>query len=279
MSESTIKPATAAPRGPAAWSWSNQLAIDFARSAFLWHRSVRRQLWSRQTLVALLLAGLCGLIVLAWSQQRQPTPKRFAELMLMPTYIAFLVPILAICYGASSIGGEREDGTLIYLLIASIPRPLVYTVKFLASLTLSACMAAATLGLLCLLAGPSGRAAWPIFWPGSLLGVMTYTALFLLLGAVFRHGTVIALAYWFILEVLVGNLPGIINRVSLAFYVRCLIYEAGRSYRIQPLGDELQNQFRPIPGPTAGLVLISLIAVLYLVGVATFWRKEYRDVS
>lgn len=257
----------------------NRVATDFARCTFLWQRSLRRQLFSRQTFVAVLLAVLCGLIVLAWSQRREPTTKRFAEEMLIPTYVAFLIPILAICYGASSIGGEREEGTLVYLLIASIPRPLVYAVKFVASLTLAACLAAAILGGLCLLGGPSGRDAWRIFWPASLLGVMAYTALFLFLGAMFRHGTVIALAYWFFLEVVLGNLPGIINRVSLAFYVRCLIYAAGSNHQIQPLGEELRNQFRPIPGPTAALILSLLIATLFLAGMVTFWRKEYRDVS
>lgn len=278
MSE-TITHSVAAEMEVAPRSLRDRLATDFARCTFLWQRSVRRQLFSRQTLVALLLAALCGLIVLAWSQRREPTTKRFAEEMLIPTYVAFLIPILAICYGASSIGGEREDGTLVYLLIASIPRPLVYAVKFVASLTLASCLAAAILALLCLLGGPFGREAWRIFWPASLLGVMTYTALFLFLGAVFRHGTVIALAYWFFLEVVMGNLPGIINRVSIAFYVRCLVYAAGSNHQIQPLGEEMRNQFRPIPGPTAALFLAALIAAFFLAGVVMFWRKEYRDVS
>lgn len=254
-------------------------AVELTRCLFLWQRSVRRQFLSRQTLVAGLLIGLCALIVLAWSRHRDPTTKRFGELMLMPTYVAFLLPILAVCYGASSIGGEREDGTLIYLLIVSVPRPLVYTMKFLASVSLAGCVSLVALAGLCALGGPAGRAAWPVFWPASLVGVMAYTSLFLLLGAVFRHGTVLALVYWFFLEVMLGNMPGVINRVSLAFYIRCLVYDAGQPYRIQPLGPELRTQFHPIPGPIAALVLLSVIAILYLLGVLIFSRKEYRDIS
>jgi hypothetical protein len=108
---------------------------------------------------------------------------------------------------------------------------------------------------------------------------MTYTALFLLLGTVFRHGTVIALCYWFFLEVLMGNLPGMINRVSLLFYLRCLIYEAGQPHRIQPLGDAMSHQFRPIPGPSAATVLVILLAAMYVIGLVVFSRKEYHDVS
>lgn len=251
----------------------------FARCAFLFARSLRRQLLSRQTFVGLMLLGVCSLIVLAWTQQRDPTPKRFAEVMLIPTYIAFLMPILAVGYGASSIGGEREEGTLIYLLIASIPRPVVFTVKFAAAMFLSASLAAASLGILCVLGGTSGRAAWPVFWPASVLGAMTYAGLFLVFGAAFRHGTVVSLAYWFFLEVLIGNLPGIINRLSLVFYVRCLIYEAGRRYQIRPLGEEAQIQFHPIPGPTAALTLLTILGVLFVIGLATFTRKEYQEAG
>jgi len=255
------------------------LGIQFTRAGFLWQRSLRRQFWSRQTLVAVMLFALCALIVFAWSQQRNPSTKRFAEVMLIPAYIAFLLPILAVCYGASSIGGEREDGTLVYLLIVSVPRPLIYTMKFLASLCLSGSFAMLSLGALCVIAGPAGRQAWPVFWPASLLGVMAYTALFLLLGAVFRHGTVIALVYWFFLEVMMGNLPGSINRISLSFFVKSLIYDAGRKFQIQPLGEAVQVQFQPVSGPQAAIVLLSIIAALYLLGVVIFARKEYRDVS
>jgi ABC-type transport system involved in multi-copper enzyme maturation permease subunit len=258
---------------------SVNFSAGFARCAFLFHRSLRRQIFSRQTLVAVLLVGLCGLIVLAWAQQRHPTPKRFAETMLIPIYIGFLMPILAVCYGASSIGGEREDGTLIYLLIASIPRPLVFTVKFLATMFLAAAFALVSLGLLCWIAGPPGREMWPDFWPAGVMGVMSYAALFLVFGALFRHGTVISLAYWFFLELVIGNLPGVINRLSLAFYVRCLIYEAGRAFEIRPLGEESQIQFHPIPGPTAATILCSILVGLFIVGAVAFSRKEYHDLS
>ncbi|HEY2249609.1 MAG TPA: hypothetical protein VGH74_01065, partial [Planctomycetaceae bacterium] len=63
------------------------------------------------------LTLLCCLIVLAWARQREPSPKKFAEHVVVPIYIAFLMPVLAISYGASTVGGEREDRTLIYLLI------------------------------------------------------------------------------------------------------------------------------------------------------------------
>src|SRR5262249_43051749 len=57
--------------------------------------TIRRLLRSRQSAIGLGLLLLCSLIVLAWSRQSDPTTKKFAEQILVPTYLAFLLPILA----------------------------------------------------------------------------------------------------------------------------------------------------------------------------------------
>jgi ABC-type transport system involved in multi-copper enzyme maturation permease subunit len=241
--------------------------------------TLRRQLFSRQALVGIALTILCCLIVLAWSRQREPTPKKLAEQVLVPTFVAFLLPVLAICHGASVIGGEREDRTLIYLLITPIPRPFVYLTKALAALGLVTSWAAVVLTLLCLLGGAPGREMLRVFLPASLLGAAAYTSLFLLLGAVFRHGTIIALAYWFFLEVLFGSLPGIIKRISIAFYVRSVIYDAGSEQSLGPMGRISREMFLAISGDAAAIVLGLGTLALIALGALVFTRREYRDLS
>ena len=241
--------------------------------------TLRRQLFSRQTLVGIGLTVLCCLIVLAWSRQREPTPKKFAEQVVVPIYVAFLMPVLAICYGASTVGGEREDRTLIYLLITPIPRPLIYGVKWLAANVLVAGWAGVTLALLCQMAGASGRSALAPFLAASLLGAVAYASLFLLLGTIFRHGTVISLGYWFFLEVLFGNMPGIIKRVSVAYYVRCMIYDAGSELQLGPAGRIAREMFLPVSGSTATIALVASISLLLVLGLSVFSRREYRDLS
>lgn len=251
----------------------------FAACRQLFALTLRRQFFSRQTLVGIALTVLCCLIVLAWVRQREPTPKKFAEQVIVPIYIAFLMPVLAICYGASAVGGEREDRTLIYLLITPIPRPWIYFVKYLAANTLVAGWAGVTLVLLCLLAGEHGRYVLQTFLAASLLGAVGYAGLFLLLGAIFRHGTVISLAYWFFLEVLFGNMPGIIKRVSVAYYVRCMIYDAGSELQLGPMGRVAREMFLPVSGQTATIVLTAAISLLLVLGLSVFSRREYRDLS
>lgn len=247
-----------------------------------WHLfllTIRRQLMSRQTLVGIALAILCALIVIAGTRQKDPSPKKLAEQVLVPTYIGFLMPILAICYGASTVGGEREDRTLIYLLITPMPRPLIYLTKTLSTIGLVSAWSGITLASLCWLARDAGQSTFHVFLAASLFGSAAYAALFLMLGAIFRHGTVIALAYWFFLEVLFGNMPGIIKRVSVAFYVRCMVYDAGSDLQIGPWGKTAREMFLPVSGRAASITLVCATLFLVAAGTVVFSRREYRDLS
>jgi ABC-2 type transport system permease protein len=256
------------------------MSVNLLRSAlFLLRLSLRRQLVSRQTVVSIALTLLVSLIVIAWSRQPSPTAKKLAEQVFVPTFVAFLMPVFSICYGASAIGGEREDKTLIYLLISSMPRWLVGLVKAIAAMSLAAGWTAATLALLCYLGGGPGAKLWPAFWPAAVLGAMAYSMLFLMLGTVFRHGTLIALAYWFFLEVIFGNIPGVMKRVSVAFYVRCMVYEWGANLKLGPLTRVARETFLAVSGPTAVWTLSLGTLTLLIATLIVFSRREYRELG
>lgn len=245
----------------------------------LYRLSFRRQLFSRQTLVCCGLLLLLAALVVAWSLRAQNTPKRFAEQVLMTTYIGFLLPILALSYGASCVGSEREDRTLIYLLIVPIPRPLVLLTKAAASLSLVWLGTIGSLLLLCGLAGQPGREVWPIFLTGSLLGATAYTTLFLLIGTIFRHGTMISLAYWFFLEVLFGALPGLMKRITVSFYIKSQLYDAGSDIPLRPLGRVAREMFLAVSGDVAITVLIFASALFLGLGAYAFHRHQFPELG
>ena len=239
--------------------------------------SLRRQFFSRQTVICLVLTALSCLIVVGNSMQKEPTLKKFAQEVLIPVHSAFLVPIFAICYGTSAVGGEREERTLVYLLITPLPRPLVYVVKFSAATTCILAWTVGSLSLLCFLGRPWGIEAFHLFWPALVLGATAYASLFHTLGAAFRRGTIVSLAYTFFLEGLLGNMPGMVKRVSLSFYLSCMIYDAGSEQEIVPL--IAREMFLPIPGRSAAVVLASIAVGLIGAGLVVFTRREYRDLS
>jgi ABC-type Na+ efflux pump permease subunit len=290
---------------------SNQQLLPACVQLFL--ISVRRQFFSRQTLICFVLTALACVIVIAWSMGRSPSATRFVEMVLMPVYGSdmlvptvfgtFLLPIYAVCYGASSIGSEREEQTLIYLLTTPLPRPAIYLVKFCASTVIALAWTMGGLFVLCLLADPAvrqvmermpirwlrvselasddvahwGLGAWKLVWPAVLLSSLCYSSLFHALGAVFRRGTIISLAYAFFMELLLGNMPGIVKRVSVSFYYTCMVYESGRELPIKlPMGADL---FLPIDGSAAMYVLASVSVGLVAWGTIVFTRREYRDVG
>ena len=287
----------------------------------LFFLSLRRQFLSRQTLICFVLTAVACVIVVAWSLGKSPSAAKFIGMVLMPVYGleqrgqsssdiltptvfgTFLLPIYAVCYGASSVGSEREEQTLIYLLTSPLPRPAIYLVKFCASATMTLAWTMGGLLVLCALADPAIRQsmtwlpiAWlrvselkpdevthwgldalKLVWPAVLLASLCYTSLFHVLGAVFRRGTIISLAYAFFMELLLGNMPGIVKRIAVSFYYTCMIYDEGQDLSIKlPMGTDL---FLPIDGPAAASILTIVSLGLILLGTVVFTRREFRDLG
>ena len=104
---------------------------------------------------------------------------------------------------------------------------------------------------------------------------MTFAALFLLVGAYFRRPAVVAIVYSFCLEVVLGNMPGYLKRVSVGFYTRCMMFEAAGDYGIQP---EKPTVYLPVDGTTAAAVLAGATVLLLVVGMVIFSRSQYQEV-
>ncbi len=246
---------------------------------FLFRLTLARQLASRQTVVNLGLTVVCALIVAAWSHRGHRTAMGFSDYMLLPTYIGFLIPIFAISYGSSTIGGEREDQSLIYLLVTPIPRAAVYLTKAVAVGVLVTAWSVAALAFLCWLAGKPGEQLLPIYLPASLLGGLMYASVFLLLGAMFRHGTILSLAYWFFLEVLLLQMPGTVKRITVSYYVHCMLYSAGSTYKLGPRTAADLEMFAAITGDSAATALFIGIVGITAIGATAFSRREFTELG
>ena len=123
-------------------------------------------------------------------------------------------------YATAGIAADREEQTLVYLLVSPMPRPLIYCAKCSASLLLAVAWTMGGMTLMCWLGGEAGRAAWHVLWPGVMWSTIAYVALFLLFGVMFRRATIVALAYALFIETLIGNMPGIAQRLAISLH-RC----------------------------------------------------------
>ncbi len=200
----------------------------------------------------------------------------FSQSIVFSLFLTFLLPFWSLSFATEAVGGERENQSLIWLLSRPLPRPAIYLARFVALLPWTIGLNLGGFALLCLAAGPPGRLALSLYWPAVAWASLAFAALFLLIGAYFRRAAVVAIAYSFCLEVVLGLMPGYMKRVSIGFYVRCLMFEQVQQYGIQPDNPDV---FLPVSGTTALIVLLAATAGLLALGMWLFSRTQYHEVD
>jgi ABC-2 type transport system permease protein len=198
----------------------------------------------------------------------------FAGRLLFGPLLGFLLPIWSLSFATEAVGGEREARSLVWLLTRPLPRWAIYLGKFVGVLPWVLAFNVGGFALICLAAGEPGRLAFRLFWPGVTVSTLAFAALFHLFGATVRRPTVVALVYSFFLETILGDMPGLLKRVSITFYTRCLMFDAAAEYGLSP---ERPTVYQPVDGTTAWVVLVGGTVCLLLAGMYWFSRAEYHD--
>jgi ABC-2 type transport system permease protein len=186
------------------------------------------------------------------------------------------VPNCALAFGTASIGGDREDRTLVFLLVRPIPRALILLAKFTATLPLVLGLIVGSYWLYCRLAGEVGQVAFPLYLPAIVYMTLAYVCLFHLFAVWFRHSTILALVYALFMEVLLGSLPGIVKRVAVNYYGRSIMYAAGAGEGLPPPDP---RWFEPLSVQTASWALAGIAAGGLLLAIIVFSQREYRDLT
>lgn len=248
-------------------AWSTLTALSF-----------RRLLWSANTLMVLLPLAGCLLFVLRRHYDRAFSVdefEKFSEFMIL-VFASFVVPICSLAFGTASISGDREDRTLVFLLVRPIPRALVLLAKFTATLPLVVGFVVGSFWLYCRLAGEVGQLAFSLYLPAMTLMALAYVSLFHLFAVAFRHATIIALIYALFVEVILGNMPGIVKRVAVNYYGRSIMYAAGEPEGLKP---PPADWFEPLSTETATWALVGIALGGIVLAAVIFSRREYRDLT
>jgi ABC-2 type transport system permease protein len=123
--------------------------------------------------------------------------------------LATLVPLLGLIAGTGAIGGEIDDGSIVYLLAKPLSRHVIVVTKLavaVAVIVVFAALPVLVAGLV-LVGTMAGLAVG--YGLGALLAGTAYCALFLLLSVLTRNAVVIGLIYALVWETVVGSLvPG-----------------------------------------------------------------------
>ena len=242
--------------------------------------SFHRLLWSSGTLMVLFPLGACALFLLRRNYGSRTddtaTFDEFSRFFVVGIFTLFVVPICAVAYATNSIGGDREDRTLLFLLTRPIPRPLILLAKLVATLPLVIGISVLSFYGYCRLAGEVGDQALKFFLPAVFYMALAYTCIFHLFAVTFRHSTIIALIYALFMEYLLGNLPGIVKRVAVNYYGRSMIYRFGEAEGLLPPPPAI---FEPIPAGDAEAALAAISVASTVLALIIFQRREYRDLT
>jgi ABC-type transport system involved in multi-copper enzyme maturation permease subunit len=248
--------------------------------ASLWWLSFCRLLWSSNTLMVALPLALGVLFV--WRRDYagiiplSSSLEQFSEEFVLVIFAAFLVPVICLAYATTSIGGDREDRTLMFLLVRPVPRPLIFLVKLLATLPLALALSLGSFYVAGRMAGAAGNMAFQIYWPPISYMTIAYVSLFHLFAVAFRHATILALIYSLFIEFFIGNMPGIVKRTTINYYGRSMIYELGAPAGLRAPDPEW---YVPLASDAARDTLIWITLGAILVAVVIFQRREYRDLT
>jgi ABC-2 type transport system permease protein len=241
--------------------------------------SFRRLLWSANTLMVFAPLSGCTLYLL----RRRYGATGFTEYdfdhfsrFLMQVYLSLVLPLCTLAFAAGGIGGDREDRTLLFVLIRPLPRPAILLAKFVGTLPLALGIASASFYAFCRLAGDVGAAAFADYLPAVFYCTLAYVGLFHLFAVSFRHATILALIYALLIEWLLGLAPGVVKRITINYYGRTLMFASGSA---DGLRTPDPHWFEPLSASAAQWTLVGIALVSLLLAMIVFQRREYRDLT
>ena len=196
-----------------------------------------------------------------------------ANVLLNGIVVTTILPLACLFLGTSAIGSEIEEGTAVFILAKPVPRRDIIGAKFAASVLVAAAFvlpATAVSGLIAL-RGASEDGIITGFTIAALLGILAYTAIFILLSVATSRALLFGLVYVFIWEGLVTEL------FSGARYLSVRHYCLGIADLIATVSK--QDFEAKLGGPEALILATAVAAATLILAVRRFEAFEITDTD
>lgn len=230
----------------------------------------RRLMQRRVALLLLFATSAHALLMLTFSLSE----RNFAE-VTVNLFLAVALPVTALITAGASLGDEREENTMPFLLVKPLPRWVVAVSSLLASISTVVVVSLVGIALAWFL-GARATGDNMIGWPmlvAMIIVAVAYSAVFVPVGLVARRSTLIGLAYILIWEGIIssvvdGAAASSIWRIGLTAY-------ADLSGGLPRGVDDMLGTLTPGLG---GAVAKALVLAAISVGVTT-WLLRKRDMA
>lgn len=251
---------TLKPRGQVGFNFKNSIEMIEATSMVLGHND------GVSAICSAVAGSSSGLLI----QSGFPV---FTKNVIFSVLLGFLLPLWCLTFAVEGLGAEREAKTLFWLFSKPVPRSSIYVGKFLAILPWILIWSLGGFFILAICAGDCGIFTFQLFWQPIALASIAYASVFFFMGACLPRASLIALAYAFVVETLLGSMPGSLKQLSVAFYARCIMFHKSSALGVTLEQGGGYGDF----SQTMAICFLLGIALLFLVaGIFFFGKIELR---
>lgn len=197
--------------------------------------------------------------------------------------LGIALPLIALLLATDAYAFEIQERTLVYHLVRPVSRRTIFLARFLSGL-----LPALAVGLLFvgLVVATSRVDVRPEVWrslPITVgLGMLALASVFYVLTTLLKHGLVAGLVYTFVIEGMIANVPGSMQKLSVMFHVRSLHHRLTEGALVRSsvvrsndmgLGAMAEVEWDTLT--TAVVVLLGITVVALTVGVYVVSRRDY----
>lgn len=232
--------------------------------------SIRKLLLHRRWAIVLVLTLLVAAVMGYIATQSDADVSTASDMMNL-LMLTFLLPVLALIYGASMIRNEIDDRSIIQVITSPLDRKVSYLGYYLSlALVLSILLSIITaIGGICFFTanGWSDGATELIlaFILVQVIGAIAYSALFLAMGVALKQPIYLGLIYVFVWEGYVGSVPGAIGEYTIRHQLQVIASGLVHEGSIASIGGD---------GGSASIIVIALSIVFVALGAFHFQDKE-----
>jgi len=254
----------------------NEILRVFSFYFYLAKKSTRTRIFLLLSSAAVLMSLVIRVYRLAgnWTESGQVIFQNF----LMVFFLQFLIVLLALFYGTSTVVEELENRTLPYLTARPVARAAIIIGKFLGYLTLTTILLFFSILLSYLILNLDRQFGMGDLWTiirYSLvlwLGLAAYLSFFTFLGTWLRKPILVGLAFGFGWESVIQYFPGTTQKLSIAHYLKSLLPQYTSSSG--KLGF-LFIRLEPTKPVLAVIILIAIILFFLTLASLIFTYREY----
>jgi ABC-2 type transport system permease protein len=199
-------------------------AVDSITAARLTYGVLLRQLVTRGRVIGLLAVGAI-VVVVAWAVGASDEIDDQLEAgvqVISNVGFTIVVPVVSLVFAAAALGDTREDGTLVYLWLRPMHRWPIVAGAWSAALTVSLPVTLVPLVIAAALSGGGGSLIGGTA-VAAIVGVVAYSAIFLLLGLFVKNAIAWGLGYVLVWEGVFASFGSSIARLSVRGYTRSIL--------------------------------------------------------